>query len=194
MFDNVKPPRHHRRPFSSANFDDDLSAGGRSTGELLSDSPVDQLLKLHNANMRPLVVDSSLPNNKPKQHTHITLIEEKLLNRKRKRKRKQHRRRHREKHGHQEHTSKAKRASALALAALNVGSDHLVPKHHIRHNKRNNLHTTNNDPSQHRERHRWLHHSRDMCSHALVDRCSWPQCNRSCPRLHNPFTGERWPS
>ncbi|KAJ8935529.1 hypothetical protein NQ318_010216 [Aromia moschata] len=28
------------------------------------------------------------------------------------------------------------------------------------------------------------------CAHRRLERCSWPQCNHSCPRLHNPFTGE----
>ncbi|KAF5301497.1 hypothetical protein FQR65_LT08800 [Abscondita terminalis] len=28
------------------------------------------------------------------------------------------------------------------------------------------------------------------CPHRRLERCSWPQCNHSCPRLHNPFTGE----
>nr|XP_014272503.1 palmitoleoyl-protein carboxylesterase NOTUM [Halyomorpha halys] len=28
------------------------------------------------------------------------------------------------------------------------------------------------------------------CNRKLVERCSWPQCNLSCPKLHNPFTGE----
>jgi hypothetical protein len=28
------------------------------------------------------------------------------------------------------------------------------------------------------------------CTHRRLERCSWPQCNHSCPRLHNPFTGE----
>lgn len=28
------------------------------------------------------------------------------------------------------------------------------------------------------------------CSHKRLDRCTWPQCNHSCPKLHNPFTGE----
>ena len=27
------------------------------------------------------------------------------------------------------------------------------------------------------------------CSTKHIDRCSWPQCNRSCPQLHNPLTG-----
>lgn len=28
------------------------------------------------------------------------------------------------------------------------------------------------------------------CSLRLVERCSWPQCNKSCPALRNPRTGE----
>ena len=28
------------------------------------------------------------------------------------------------------------------------------------------------------------------CRSKLVDTCSWPQCNRSCPKLHNPVTGQ----
>lgn len=28
------------------------------------------------------------------------------------------------------------------------------------------------------------------CGHRRIDSCSWPQCNRSCPRVRNPFTGE----
>ena len=30
----------------------------------------------------------------------------------------------------------------------------------------------------------------DMCNMRHVEQCSWPQCNHSCPRLHNPITGE----
>nr|CAG4640708.1 EOG090X02ZJ [Eulimnadia texana] len=30
----------------------------------------------------------------------------------------------------------------------------------------------------------------EFCQHRVTDRCSWPQCNRMCPKLHNPFTGE----
>jgi len=30
----------------------------------------------------------------------------------------------------------------------------------------------------------------EFCQHRLIDRCTWPQCNRVCPKLHNPFTGE----
>lgn len=28
------------------------------------------------------------------------------------------------------------------------------------------------------------------CKHKFIDKCSWPQCNRECPRLRNPFTGK----
>ncbi len=29
-----------------------------------------------------------------------------------------------------------------------------------------------------------------QCAMKHVDNCSWPQCNRSCPKLHNPLTGK----
>lgn len=29
-----------------------------------------------------------------------------------------------------------------------------------------------------------------QCHRHHVERCSWPQCNPSCPKLHNPFTGK----
>ena len=32
-----------------------------------------------------------------------------------------------------------------------------------------------------------------QCKARHVDVCSWPQCNRSCPKLHNPMTGETSP-
>ncbi|XP_076267774.1 palmitoleoyl-protein carboxylesterase notum isoform X2 [Rhynchophorus ferrugineus] len=28
------------------------------------------------------------------------------------------------------------------------------------------------------------------CAHRRLEKCSWPQCNRSCPKLQNPLTGE----
>ncbi|KAF6211533.1 hypothetical protein GE061_012046 [Apolygus lucorum] len=43
-----------------------------------------------------------------------------------------------------------------------------------------------------KKRRRNMHKNRNKqdCRHRLVERCSWPQCNHSCPKLHNPFTGE----
>ncbi|XP_023238203.1 palmitoleoyl-protein carboxylesterase notum1-like isoform X2 [Centruroides sculpturatus] len=35
-----------------------------------------------------------------------------------------------------------------------------------------------------------LHDNYEACTQWFMDECSWPQCNRDCPRLHNPFTGE----
>ncbi|XP_034253699.1 uncharacterized protein LOC117652715 [Thrips palmi] len=32
--------------------------------------------------------------------------------------------------------------------------------------------------------------ARSGCPTRHVEMCSWPQCNHSCPKLHNPFTGE----
>lgn len=28
-----------------------------------------------------------------------------------------------------------------------------------------------------------------ICRQRLIERCSWPQCNQLCPKLHNPYTG-----
>ncbi|XP_049807016.1 palmitoleoyl-protein carboxylesterase NOTUM [Schistocerca nitens] len=32
--------------------------------------------------------------------------------------------------------------------------------------------------------------SNDSCHYHIIERCSWPQCNHSCPKLQNPYTGE----
>ncbi|XP_076373441.1 palmitoleoyl-protein carboxylesterase notum1-like isoform X2 [Tachypleus tridentatus] len=37
--------------------------------------------------------------------------------------------------------------------------------------------------------HRWTLHE-DLCHHWLLDDCTWPQCNRHCPPLRDPYTGE----
>lgn len=64
-------------------------------------------------------------------------------------------------------------------------------KHRRRHQHLNstsrNKRTTKERLFNH-ERHRWLMHE-DLCHHWALDSCSWPQCNRDCPKLHNPFTG-----
>lgn len=28
------------------------------------------------------------------------------------------------------------------------------------------------------------------CQFRLIERCTWPQCNHSCPKLQNPVTGD----
>lgn len=33
-------------------------------------------------------------------------------------------------------------------------------------------------------------HCNQDCHFRMIERCTWPQCNHSCPKLHNPFTGE----
>ena len=38
-----------------------------------------------------------------------------------------------------------------------------------------------------------VHHMQyhdNLCSHHHLDHCAWPQCNLSCPKIRNPFTGE----
>lgn len=38
----------------------------------------------------------------------------------------------------------------------------------------------------------FLFYSRNSgnCEHRHIERCSWPQCSHSCPRLLDPYTGE----
>lgn len=36
------------------------------------------------------------------------------------------------------------------------------------------------------------HPAMSHCPQKHVDTCSWPQCNRSCPKLHNPLTGKNF--
>lgn len=158
----------------------------------ISDSPIEHLLRVSGSTLQ---VTSSSPTSHPlqaKKHTHIPLVEENvLLHRKKKRKRKHHRRRHRNNNNNPHDTSNS--------AVSGVNSSNNKNK-----SKRSNLPSPSPDAHSgqgvaemakeeshrlHRERHRWLLHE-DLCHHALVDTCSWPQCNRSCPRLHNPFTGK----
>ena len=38
-----------------------------------------------------------------------------------------------------------------------------------------------------------VHHMKyhdNLCRHQSVDQCAWPQCNLSCPKIRNPFTGQ----
>lgn len=35
-----------------------------------------------------------------------------------------------------------------------------------------------------------IHDHDRKCKMRVIERCSWPQCNHSCPKLHNPYTGE----
>lgn len=55
-----------------------------------------------------------------------------------------------------------------------------------------NLASTERTRQQRSVLHTQLHkHSKKrLCIHRKLERCSWPQCNHSCPKLHNPFTGE----
>lgn len=81
-------------------------------------------------------------------------------------------------------------------------------------NAMNNAHNNNNSPhnnerrrnnenkrkkrrNQHKnhDNRRMPHHRKkfaepERCSLRLLERCSWPQCNLSCPNIYNPLTGE----
>lgn len=74
-----------------------------------------------------------------------------------------------------------------------------VPKHHKR-NQQKNLNTQRPNKRRHGEhnRHKLLKAQNQLidikepkkCGLRMLERCSWPQCNHSCPTLTNPLTGE----
>lgn len=61
-------------------------------------------------------------------------------------------------------------------------------------NQRRKNEVNNNKPANHPHRHKSqrLASRKDpkKCSLRLLEKCSWPQCNHSCPALTNPVTGE----
>lgn len=62
-------------------------------------------------------------------------------------------------------------------------------RHHRMKNRRMRA-----DKNQTHSRHHHHHsgrHDNKICRYRLMDRCSWPQCNRACPRLYNPLTGKQ---
>lgn len=74
-----------------------------------------------------------------------------------------------------------------------------VPKHH-KQNQQKNLNTQRPNKRRHGEhnRHKLLKAQNQLieikepkkCGLRMLERCSWPQCNHSCPTLTNPLTGE----
>ncbi|XP_073990486.1 palmitoleoyl-protein carboxylesterase notum isoform X2 [Rhodnius prolixus] len=67
------------------------------------------------------------------------------------------------------------------------------------HNRRKRRKNVNKSRSEKRKKD-WLRRNNNMklrsqrqthiCRQRLIERCSWPQCNQLCPKLHNPYTGE----
>ena len=65
-------------------------------------------------------------------------------------------------------------------------------EHHQRHRRRR-MSTSGISVDVHEIHHAQQHSTPGRgrcCGHRRIDSCSWPQCNRSCPRVRNPFTGE----
>jgi O-palmitoleoyl-L-serine hydrolase len=73
------------------------------------------------------------------------------------------------------------------------------PKHHKK-NQQQKLNTKSPNKRRHGEhnRHKLLRAQNQLveikepkkCGLRMLERCSWPQCNHSCPTLTNPLTGE----
>ncbi|KAG0444724.1 hypothetical protein HPB47_013460 [Ixodes persulcatus] len=95
--------------------------------------------------------------------------------RKGKRRRKNCKHRHRRKGSNR---NNARRASAAATAAAAAAA--LADRRGRQSSPR---------PDSRHVQHRWRLHE-DLCKHWLMDSCTWPQCNRHCPRMLNPLTGQ----
>ncbi|KAG5676925.1 hypothetical protein PVAND_006722 [Polypedilum vanderplanki] len=75
-----------------------------------------------------------------------------------------------------------------------------LPKHRRQNHKQHNLNTKGPNKRRHGEhnRQKLLKAQNQLieikepkkCGMKLLERCSWPQCNHSCPSLTNPLTGE----
>ncbi|ALC43262.1 Notum, partial [Drosophila busckii] len=79
-------------------------------------------------------------------------------------------------------------------ATLTGEQQQLHPNNSQRHQRhRQRLQKLNNvaqapPPTQRKRNH--LSKEQQKCELRLLERCSWPQCNHSCPTLTNPLTGE----
>ena len=56
------------------------------------------------------------------------------------------------------------------------------------HSEQNNYHKQNQD--QYTHHHQSAEPLSSRCSLRLLERCTWPQCNHSCPSITNPLTGK----
>ncbi|XP_022911486.1 palmitoleoyl-protein carboxylesterase NOTUM [Onthophagus taurus] len=64
--------------------------------------------------------------------------------------------------------------------------------HQLKHQQQSNFSPFDHNRSERSAHHNQKQHQRrpSHCHHRRLEKCSWPQCNRSCPKLHNPYTGE----
>lgn len=70
----------------------------------------------------------------------------------------------------------------------NDSSEHRRNSNENKRKKRRNNHKNHDNRRQSHHRKKFAEPER--CSLRLLERCSWPQCNHSCPALTNPLTGE----
>ena len=151
-----------------------------------------------------------------REHTHIELIEEKRRptsnresKRKRKRKRKHH---HRRRHNNSDHHSimnpsfkdtsinhdRSSKNNLLfreiidSISLVN-GNNKLVHRDQPSLQSSPSTDTFNKQDNNGSSKHNSvtdLSNDKKLCTYKLMDHCSWPQCNRGCPRLYNPLTGK----
>lgn len=81
-----------------------------------------------------------------------------------------------EKH-HKKDKSNQHNRNKLKMRRRNDINKSLFPHHHHRHRgEKGGANSNRTEPKQ--------------CRLRLLEKCSWPQCNHSCPTLTNPVTGE----
>lgn len=74
-------------------------------------------------------------------------------------------------------------------------NDNNSPQNNERRRNNENKRKKRRNNHKNHENRRTSHHRKkftepERCSLRLLERCSWPQCNHSCPALTNPLTGE----
>lgn len=99
-----------------------------------------------------------------------------------------------------EQQRKKRRQHRRRMERMEARNSTRLPKHHKRNQQQQKLNTKSPNKRRHGEhnRHKLLKAQNQLieikepkkCGLRMLERCSWPQCNHSCPTLTNPLTGE----
>lgn len=116
----------------------------------------------------------------------------KIRRRQRKQQQERNSRRHQNQNGDNRGNSKVLAAEKRMILRGNIANnitttiDYNRPQHHHHHSRRRRRSAIKFDLH---DIHHVQHHE-NQCNHHRLDHCAWPQCNPSCPKVRNPFTGD----
>jgi O-palmitoleoyl-L-serine hydrolase len=95
---------------------------------------------------------------------------------------------------------KKRRQQANQKRRMEARNSTRLPKHRRRNQQQQKINTKSPNKRRHGDHNRHKFHKAQnllveikepkKCGLRLLERCSWPQCNHSCPSLTNPLTGE----